>query len=93
MCIRDRDQLDALLRATDAAALGLPDRIDALPLPESDALAQAKAIPATPIARAAFIAEALGVTPPRRLLDADRAPSPEVLAFCRETGALSLIHI
>ena len=85
--IRGMDRLDALLHVTAATALGLPERIDALPLPEPEPLAKAKAIPATPEARAAFIAEALGVTSPSRLLAADRAPSPELLAFCRETGA------
>ena len=38
-------------------------------------------------ARAAYVAEVLGVEPPSRLLDDDGAPSPEVMDFVMRTGA------
>jgi hypothetical protein len=36
-------------------------------------------------ARVQYFADAIGKEPPARLLSADGGPSPEILAFCRET--------
>lgn len=38
-------------------------------------------------ARAAFVADVLGVEPPARLVDEENCPSPEIMDFVRRTGA------